>query len=137
MPKASSPVRLQEELMESARINGSIQHRSAAEQIEYWADIGRRVAKTIDPDALLAIEAGLARIVVEKVKSKAVNPESVFTVLNADRESGRLASAIAERSPIRYQASKSNPGLLEQVDPEGHSVVGQFVNGEFVPSELE
>ena len=137
MPKASSPVRLQEELMESARINGSIQHRSAAEQIEYWADIGRRVAKTIDPDALLAVETGLARIIVKEVKSEAVDPESVFTALNADRKSGKLASAIAERSPIRYQASKSNPGLLEQTGPEGHSTVGQFVNGEFVPSELE
>ena len=50
MPKAASPVRLQEELMESARISGSIQHRSAAKQIEYWADLGRKVSKAIDPD---------------------------------------------------------------------------------------
>lgn len=137
MPKAASPVRLQEELMESARISGSVQHRSAAEQIEYWADIGRKVSKTIDTDTLLAVKAGLVRIVVEHVKSEAVDPESVFAALNADRESGTLASSIAEKSPIRYQASRSKPGLLEQVDQEGNSVVGQFVDGEFIPAKSE
>jgi hypothetical protein len=134
MAKAASPVRLQEELMESARVSGSVQHRSAAEQIEYWADIGRKVSKTIDPDVLLAVEAGLARITIEKVKSTAIDPDSVFAALDADRESGDLVSAIAEQSPIRYQASKSNPGLLEQIDSTGKTVVGQFLNGEFIPS---
>lgn len=137
MPKAASPVRLQEELMESARVSGSVQHRSAAEQIEYWADIGRKVSKTIDPDTLLAIEAGLVRIVVEQVQSEAVDTESVFAALDADRKSGKLASAVAEKSPIRYQASSIKPGLLEQVDSEGNSIVGQFIDGEFVPAEPE
>ena len=137
MPKAASPVRLQKELMESARISGSAQHRSAAEQIEYWADIGRKVSRTIDPEILLAVDAGLARISVEPVKSVAVEPGSVFAALDADRDSGELASAIAEQSPIRYQASKTAPGLLEQVDSSGDIVVGQFINGDFVPSDDE
>jgi hypothetical protein len=121
--------------MESARVSGSVQHRSAAEQIEYWADIGRKVSKAIDPDTLLAIEAGLVQIRVEKVKSEPVDPVSVFAALDADRESGRLASAIAEQSPVRYQASKSNPGLLERIDSTGNSLVGKFLNGEFIPSD--
>ncbi|RLA39565.1 MAG: hypothetical protein DRR42_27035 [Gammaproteobacteria bacterium] len=137
MAKSASPVRLQAELMESARVNGSIQHRSAAEQIEYWADIGRKVSRNIDPDALLAVEAGLAHIKVEKIKSAAVDPESVFAALDANRESGELASAIAEQSPIRYQASKNNPGLLEQIDEAGRKVVGQFLEGEFVPTNAK
>jgi len=137
MAKSASPVRLQAELMESARVNGSIQHRSAAEQIEYWADIGRKVSRNIDPDALLAVEAGLAHIKVEKIKSAAVDPESVFAALDASRESGELASAIAEQSPIRYQASKNNPGLLEQIDEAGRKVVGQFLEGEFVPTNAK
>lgn len=137
MPKAASPVRLQEELMESARVSGAIQHRSAAEQIEYWADIGRKVSKTIDPDTLLAVEAGLARIVVEKVQAEALDPDSVFAALDAERKSGKLASAIAERSPVRYRACRNKPGQLEKFDAEGNSIVGQFVNGEFVPAEPE
>ena len=135
MPKAASPVRLQAELMESARISGSAQHRSAAEQIEYWADIGRKVSRTIDPDILLAIDAGLARISVEQVNSVALDPNSVFSALDAERDSGELASAIAEQSPIRYQASKTGPGLLERIDSGGDVVVGMFINGDFVPSD--
>ena len=137
MAKAASPVRLQEELMESARVDGSVQHRSAAEQIEYWADIGRKVSRRIDPDVLLAVDAGLARITVEKVKSAAVDPQSVFAALDADRVSGVLASAIAGQSPVRYQASKSNPGLLERMDPAGKTLLGTFIDGDFVPSEAK
>ena len=135
MPKAASPVRLQEGLMESARVSGAALHRSAAEQIEYWADIGRKVSRIIDPEILLAVEAGLARITVEKVEAVNVNPESVFAALEADRASGELASAIAEQSPIRYQASKTSPGLLERVGSAGDVVLGQFVNGDFIPSD--
>ena len=137
MAKAASPIRLQKALMESARVSGSVLHRSAAEQIEYWADIGQKVSRIVDPEILLAVKAGLARLTVEKVESTAVDPEAVFTSLDTDRESGALASAIAEQSPIRYQASKTNPGLLEHVDPAGNVEVGQFINGEFVPSSSE
>ena len=137
MAKSASPVRLQEELMESARVNGSVQHRSAAEQIEYWADIGRKVSRSIDPDVLLAVEAGLARIKVEKIKSTAVNPESVFAALDTNRESGELATAITGQSPIRYQASRNNPGLLEQIDQAGKTVIGQFLDGKFVPADAK
>ena len=61
MPKAASPVRLQQELMQAAALSGGRFHRSTAEQIEYWAEIGRQVANLLDPDTLLAIAAGLAR----------------------------------------------------------------------------
>ncbi len=135
MAKAASPIRLQQDLMDNAIVEGQLFNRSATEQVEYWADIGRKVSRIIDPEILLAVEAGLARITVEKVESVNVNPESVFAAIDADRESGELASAIAEQSPIRYQASKTNPGLLERVGSGGDVVLGQFVNGDFIPSE--
>ena len=74
---------------------------------------------------------------MENINSAAVAPESVFAVLDANRESGELASAIAEQSPIRYQASRNNPGLLEQIDQAGKTVVGQFLEGEFVPADAK
>ena len=52
-----------------------------------------------------------------------------------DLELSELASAIAEQSPIRYQASRNSPGLLEQIDQAGKTVVGQFLEGEFVPAD--
>jgi hypothetical protein len=65
MPKSASPVRLQQALMRSAALAGAREHRSAAEQIEYWAALGQQVAGILDPDKLLdvasmqAIAAGI------------------------------------------------------------------------------
>lgn len=138
MPKSASPVRLEANLMQAAAIKGERDHRSAAEQIEYWASIGRSVADTIDPDKLLAVSAGLAKLKVEPVQSPAVDVDSVFDALEMDRESGKLQASI--RSPananlniMRYQASTEFPGQLEQIDPNGKSIVGQFSNGKFKP----
>jgi hypothetical protein len=42
--RSDRPVRLQENLMQAAKLTGERFHRSTAEQIEYWADIGRKVS---------------------------------------------------------------------------------------------
>jgi hypothetical protein len=60
MAKSASPVRLQDDLMRRAALAGARHHRSAAQQIEYWASLGREVAALLDPDRLLAVQAGLA-----------------------------------------------------------------------------
>ncbi|MBL4682100.1 MAG: hypothetical protein JKY88_15425 [Pseudomonadales bacterium] len=130
MAKAASPVRLENTLMNEAKVAGSVLHRSAAEQIEYWADIGRKVSKVIDPETLLALNAGLVKITVTETPQVIADPEAVFAALDRDRDSGALSDAIAAKD-IRYQASTAQPGLLEQVHPDGQILVGQFVNGEF------
>ena len=60
MVKATSPVRLKSSLMNAATVAGIPLQRTAAEQIEYWADIGRKVARNVAPEILLAVQAGLA-----------------------------------------------------------------------------
>lgn len=81
--------------MKAAATVGLTLHRCAAEQVEYWADIGRKVCKIIDPDTLLAIQAGMAKISIEETESVSVDPDAVFETLNRDRESGALSEAIA------------------------------------------
>ena len=137
MAKAHSPLRLQEALVRAADIEGDRLHRSIAEQIEYWADLGRRVSKVLNPDDLLAVTAGLALLRVEKVEVPDIDPEAVFASLEEDIRSGALASAIAEDNPIRYQASASHPGMLEQIDAQGQVTVGRFRNGEFHPEAAQ
>ena len=132
MPKAASPVRLQAELMQSATMAGRRQHRSAAEQIEYWASIGRSVSKIINQDTLLEISAGLVRLKIEPVVSLAIAPEEVFSDLERDRKTGRLEASVTTSS-VRYQISTRHPGQLEQVLPDGRVIVGQFHNGVFTP----
>jgi hypothetical protein len=133
MAKAKSPLRLQEELIRAASIDGPRLHRSIAEQVEYWAELGRKVSKVIDPDDLLAVSAGIATINIVKVAVPDVDPEDVFASLDEDHRTGRLAKSIAQRSPVRYQASRSHPGMLERIDEQGSVSVGQFRDGEFHP----
>lgn len=132
MAKAASPVRLQADLMAAASTAGGLLHRSAAEQIEHWADLGRRIAGKISPEAILEITAGLATIKVEQVVAQPIDPDAVFAALEVSRESGALASQVTE-SKVRYQASAIHAGMLERVAANGDVVTGQFKNGVFTP----
>ncbi len=131
MAKAQSPVRLQENLMQAAKLTGERFHRSTAEQIEYWADIGRKVSSVLDPDTLLSITTGLAQVKVEPTYGKPINPDDVFNLLEAQRQGGALTQAVTS-STIQYQSSLTQSGYLEQIDQNGNVLVGQFKNGEFV-----
>lgn len=131
MAKASSPVRLQEDLMQSAALTGKRFHRSAAEQIEYWAEMGRSVATILDPDVLLSVTAGLAKIKVEPVYSAPIYPDEVFQALEDERENGILPR-IVTNSAIKYQASITHPGYLEQIDQHGKITLGKFQQGVFI-----
>jgi hypothetical protein len=81
MAKAASPIRLQEELMQAAESTAKRFHRSTAEQIEYWADLGRSVSSTLDPDVLLSVLSGLTTIKTEPVISLPIDPDEVFEAL--------------------------------------------------------
>ena len=120
MPKASSPVRLQRQLMESAARVGSRHHRSAAEQIEYWATLGRQVAHLLDPDSILDVAAA------------SVSPVEVFAAVDAGRSSPQLAQAVTTAG-CRYQACPDHPGYLEQIRADGSRCVGLFRDGSFYP----
>lgn len=78
MAKSASPIRLLEELMQAAKVAVKRFHRSTAEQIEYWVDVGRQASGVIDPDVLLSLTSGLARIKVESVESRVIDPAEVM-----------------------------------------------------------
>ncbi len=131
MAKAASPIRLQKELMQVAESTAKRFHRSTAEQIEYWADLGRSVASTVNPDILLSVASGLTVIKTEPVFSSPIEADSVFQALESAREAGTLSSTVTS-SAIRYQASIEHPGYLEQIDVNENTITGQFENGQFI-----
>ena len=135
MAKAPSPIRIQEELMQAAILTGSRMHRSAAEQIEYWASLGRQISNYIDPDTLVKINAGLARINIEATTSTPINPDSVFAAVEQDRQTGEIINKVAESHPL-YYASKTRPGQLDQISSDGSCKTGSFINGKFIPLEI-
>jgi len=134
MAKALSPVRLQDDLMQAAKLTGERFHRSTAEQIEYWADIGRKVSTVLDPDTLISIATGLTQVHVEPIYGKPIDPDDVFNLLEAQRQQGTLTQTVTG-SAIKYQSSLTQPGYLERIDQNGNVLVGQFENGEFVSAE--
>lgn len=131
MAKAASPIRLQNELMQAAALTAERFHRSTAEQIEYWAEMGRNVDHMLNPDDLLAISTGLAKITIEPVTSKPIDATEIFQSLEDDRASGMLPQTVTG-SVLKYQASLTHPGYLEQIHPDGRIQTGKFQNGEFI-----
>ncbi len=130
MAKAASPIRLQEDLMQAAAVTDKRFHRSTTEQIEYWADMGRQTAEIIDPDVLLSLVSGLARIKVEPVIDKTVDPEEIFQALEKERRDGSLLMNV-KSSQEWYQVCETQPGYLERIDSKGKVTIGKFKEGVF------
>ena len=134
MAKANSPIRLDQSLMDSAASVAKVAHRSAAEQIEFWADIGRTLTQIVDVHTLLSLKAGTVRLLIEPVQVEAIDPDALFAELDADRANGSLSQRITG-SDVRYQASAAHPGWLEQICADGSRVVGRFESGIFQPRD--
>lgn len=131
---ATSPVRIRQDLLSDAAARGKRLHRSAKAQVEYWLMLGKQVDALVDPDTLLDVESGAATLRVEPAQDVTINSAGLLSELTADRESGDLAEMIADRSPLRYRASQTNPGYLDQVDDINETVtVGSFQDGTFTP----
>jgi len=131
MTKSASPIRLENNLMQAAKMTGKRYKRSTAEQIEYWADIGRSVAGVIDPDTLISIQSGLSKVNVEAVNTVPISADDVFGNLDRQRDSGELTKNITTTCS-KYQASVTTPGLLEEIDQDGNVRTGMFEKGRFV-----
>jgi len=136
MAKSASPIRLQEDLMKAAESAAGRFHRSTAEQIEFWAELGRSVADTLDPDVLLSVKSGLSRIKVEPVYGEPVDPEAVFGTLETQRKNGTLSKQVTNAA-FRYQISAKHPGYLDRIDRQGNINTGRFVDGQFIPLDEE
>ena len=134
MAKANSPIRLDQSLMDAAAATAHIAHRSTAEQIEFWADIGKTLDRTIGAAHLLALKTGSARIKIEPVTTGYIDPDNLLAALDANRDNGALTSRVTT-SQVRYQASQAHPGRLEQIQANGDRVIGRFVAGVFIPEK--
>lgn len=135
MVKAASPIRLQDALMKSALLSASLNHRSASEQIEHWASLGKKVEQLLDHETVLKINAGLARIRIEDVETAPLSTDAVFARLETQRQTAELSKNVTT-SPVKYQASHTHTGLLQEIDASGQVRVGIFENGQFKPHQF-
>jgi hypothetical protein len=131
---ATSPIRLNPDLVAAAEREGLVQKRSTPKQIEYWADLGRAMERIIDLTDVFAVLQGLKRLKLEDVDSPAVDPDEVFDDLHPKRDPDRLSNAVTA-APFYFEASKKQTGMLDRVDARtGQRQTGQFRNGKFHPT---
>ena len=129
-----NPLRLNSTLLESARIEASVQKRSIPNQIEYWAELGRAVERVLEPADVYAVTQGVKKITLEPVFPEAVNPERVFASIEKNRKKGSLSKQVTSVQ-IYYESSSTRPGLIDRVDSvTGERKAGRFLNGTFVPA---
>lgn len=62
----------------------------------------------------------------------AINPKDVFDKVEKARKSGELSKMVTT-AKTTYQASKTKPGLIEQIREDGQRVLGHFKDGKFIP----
>lgn len=128
----STPLRVNNGLFQDAEAEGALLSRSAAKQVEFWAELGKRVAHSIKPTDILALMQGIAKVHIEIPATQPVNPENVFEMVDKASSSEQAGQQIT-RGVLYYEASKSRPGLLDQVMPDGTRLTGHFSNGSFMP----
>ena len=128
----SIPIRLDDNLVREAELEGISHKRTPPKQIEYWAEIGRAVAYNLSSGDLLKLMQGFADVRVESRPSVNADPAEVFAALERDRQDGSLAQGVTQ-SKVWYEASKQKPGMLDRVQADGSRETGHFRNGEFVP----
>ncbi len=128
----STPLRVNDSLFKEAEAEGSLLNRSAAKQVEFWAELGKRIAHSVTPADMLALMQGIADVHVKVIESQPVMPEGVFATVDKKRNSRQLGQQIT-RGSLYYEASKTRPGLLDQVLPDGSRHAGRFSDGSFIP----
>ena len=135
MAKHNSPIRLEASLVDSAMADGLLMHRSATEQIEQWASLGREVAKMITPAQLLDLYAGLAKVEVVAIPdAQPLDPMAVINTVDSAVFKESVSAELKNLHDTLYRASVTHPGYLEQVNGDKVSV-GRFENGHFTPME--
>jgi hypothetical protein len=127
----ANPLRLNPELVAAAERASLLQKRSVPKQIEFWATLGKAVENVMDYSDIFAVLQGLKKIRIEPVTTVASDPRDVFEDLEKSRAGGRLPANVTQ-AVTYYEASRTRPGLLDQVNTAtGERRTGQFRGGQF------
>jgi hypothetical protein len=125
------PVKLSDELVESAREEATNTDRSITGQIEHWAKIGRSVETVLRHQDVQALKrsplsaplTGVARQAIQSALAK-VAAETDRRALERSLKTGRTV----------YQSDPAGSGLTERIEPDGRRTLGRFANRRFVPA---
>lgn len=126
------PVKLSDELVESARKEATSTDRSITGQIEHWAKIGRSVEAVLGHEHVRALKVSPGQATLNGPVRRAVQASLERAAAEEDR--GALARRV-KRGRVVYQSDPAGSGLTERIDPAGTRTLGRLVNRRFVPAQ--
>jgi hypothetical protein len=117
----SQRVEISDELILEALLTAELTARSIADQIEFWAQLGRSIEPLLDGSRALALR-----------EARGAVPLS-HCLASIDSAAGRWRVAeYLESVPFPdYEPVRASPGLLVRIDSNGTRSIGRFVSREF------
>lgn len=134
-------VKLSEDLVQAAEANAQIERRSVGGQIEYWAELGRRIA--CDPNISGADLLALQRHERSSEALQAVNESRRGEILASlqrllgDVKRETFVRKLAARQQPRYGIDPTDPTRLMRIDADGSRTYGRLIDNEFVAESQE
>jgi hypothetical protein len=125
------PVKLSDELVESAREEAANTDRSITGQIEHWAKIGRSVETVLKHQEVQALKRSPRSARLTSAARHAIEAALAGVVADSDRRS--LARGLQMGRTV-YQSDPAGSGLTERIEPDGTRTLGRLMNRRFVPA---
>ncbi len=131
MKPVKSALRLDPDLVHEAEMEALLHKRTTPKQIEYWAELGRKVSEMIDPVDLISVAQGFAQIKITEKASYALDSAQIFNRVEDERAAGYLNDKVTS-AVVSYEVDSVRPGLLIRINKDGSKDPGHFKNGKFI-----
>ncbi|MDR1990690.1 MAG: ParD-like family protein [Acidobacteriaceae bacterium] len=125
------PVKLSDELVESARSEAVHTDRSITGQIEHWAKLGRSVETALHHHELKALKRSPRTVPLTSEAHHAM--QAALAQVVAERDQRALARTL-QRGRTVYQSGPAGSGLVERIASDGSRTLGRLVHRRFVPA---
>lgn len=125
------PVKLSDELVDSARAEAASTDRSITGQIEHWAKIGRSVEAVLGHKEVQALKRSPQSATLTATSHRAIQAALAQVVSETNRRA--LAGRLRTGRTV-YQIDPSGSGLTERIESDGTRTLGKFTDRRFVPT---
>jgi hypothetical protein len=125
------PVKLSDELVETARREAASTDRSITGQIEHWVRIGRSVERVLRHQDIQTLKRAPTGLTLTAPVRQAIQAALARAMAGTDQR------AVAQRlraGRTVYQSDSAGSGMIERIDADGKRTLGRFVNRKFVPA---
>lgn len=119
---ATTPLRLDAQLVHDARSAAALMERSPTAQVEFWAKLGRVAESVFSHDRIRTLkEMGQVR-----------DLDSLIGSIDTAVGRSRALAEIRRHGTPTYGTDPDHPGLIVERQPDGAIRLGKFINRQFV-----